>query len=43
MEDLFWDTLLILLVHVFLFLVGLRECEKEWKRQSRDDYRKQWF
>lgn len=43
MEDLFWDALLILLVHVFLFLVGLREGEKEWKRQSRDGYRKKWF
>ncbi len=43
MEDLFWNALLILLVHVFLFLIGLREGEKEWERQSRGNYKKQWF
>ena len=43
MDATYWDIALVLLVHALMLLIGLREGEKEWERQSRSDYEKQWF
>ena len=43
MEETFWDVVLVILSHLLFFLVGLREGKKEWERQSKEGYRKQWF
>lgn len=41
--ELFFNAVLIIFGFALAFLIGLRECDKEWKKQGRKNYKKMWF